>query len=59
MARTKQTARLIEGSFEPFFLICLFYVDMSFIKRAVLRTDSDPVEHPEESEASRLAVQQE
>ena len=42
MARTKQTARLIDGSFEPFFLIFLssFFVDMSFIKRAVLRTDS-------------------
>ena len=32
---------------------------MAFIKRAVLRADSDPVEHPEGSEASRLAVQQE
>ena len=45
MARTKQTARLVEGSFEPFFLICLslFFVDMAFIKRAVLRADSGPV----------------
>ena len=32
---------------------------MAFIKRAVLRADSDPVEHPEGSEASRSAVQQE
>ena len=32
---------------------------MAFIKRAVLRADSDPVEHPEGSEASRPAVQQE
>ena len=45
MARTKQTARLIEGSLE--FLVCdltLFFlftfVVMAFIKRAVLRTDS-------------------
>ena len=29
------------------------------IKRAVLRADSDPVEHPEGSEASRLPAQQE
>jgi len=32
---------------------------MAFIKRAVLRADSDPVEHPEGSEASRSTVQQE
>src|SRR6185312_1588389 len=32
---------------------------MAFIKRAVLRADSDPVEHPEGSETSRPAVQQE
>jgi len=32
---------------------------MAFIKRAVLRADSDPVEHPEGFEASRSAVQQE
>ena len=32
---------------------------MTFIKRAVLRAGSDPVEHPEGSEASRSAVQQE
>jgi len=61
MARPRQTAKLIEGSFEPFFLIFLssLYVDMAFIKRAVLRADSDPVEHPEGSEASRPPAQQE
>src|SRR6185295_20267590 len=32
---------------------------MAFIKRAVLRTDSDPVEHPKGSEASRPPAQQE
>ena len=32
---------------------------MTFIKTAVLRADSDPVEHPEGSETSRPAVQQE
>ena len=32
---------------------------MAFIKRAVLRADSDPVEHPEGSEVSRPPVQQE
>ena len=32
---------------------------MAFIKRAVLRADSDPVEHPEGSEASRPPAQQE
>ena len=32
---------------------------MAFIKRAVLRADSDLVEHPEGSEASRLPAQQE
>ena len=32
---------------------------MAFIKRAVLHADSDPVEHPEGSEASRSTVQQE
>ena len=32
---------------------------MAFIKGAVLRADFDPVEHPEGSKASRLAVQQE
>ena len=61
MVRTRQTSKLIEGSFEPFFLIFLssLYVDMAFIKRAVLRADSDPVEHPEGSEASRPPAQQE
>ena len=56
MAHTKQTARLIEGSFMPFFLICLplFFVDMAFIKRAVLRADSGPA--PEgEAGASQLS----
>ena len=45
MARTKQTARLLEGLFEPFFLICplfCFCVGMAFIKRAVLCADSGP-----------------
>ena len=32
---------------------------MAFIKRAVLRADSDPAEHPEGSEASRPPAQQE
>ena len=32
---------------------------MVFIKRAVIHTDSNPVEHPEGSEASRLPAQQE
>jgi len=32
---------------------------MAFIKRAVLRADSDPVVHPEGSEASRPPAQQE
>ena len=32
---------------------------MAFIKRAVLRADSDPVEHPKGSEASRPPAQQE
>ena len=32
---------------------------MASSKRAVLRTESDPIEHPEGSEASRSAVQQE
>jgi len=32
---------------------------MAFIKRVVLRADSDPVEHPEGSEASRPPAQQE
>ena len=32
---------------------------MAFIKRVVLRADSDPVEHPKGSEASCPAVQQE
>ena len=59
MARTKQTARLIEGSFEPFFLICLssFCVDMAFIKTTVLRADSGPA--PEgETGASQPPQQQ-
>ena len=32
---------------------------MAFIKRAVLRADSDSIEHPEGSEASRPPAQQE
>src|SRR6185312_3278926 len=32
---------------------------MAFIKRAILRADSNPVEHPEGSEASRPPAQQE
>ena len=32
---------------------------MAFIKRVVLRADSDPIEHPEGSEASRPPAQQE
>ena len=44
-----------------FFLICLssLLCRYGIHKRAVLRADSDPVEHPEGSEASRPPVQQE
>jgi len=62
MARTRQIARLIEGSNEPFFLICLSSLLAPRRVRglaSVLRADSDPVEHPEGSEASHPPAQQE